>query len=465
MTPNQRHKRRAFLRGLGTVAVGLPLLDIFARNKARADEAEVPRYVVFMRHANGVCQANSTEPEAFWPSQLGTLTADALRADSDRAISELADYADKLLLVRGTGYGFMGGPCGHQSAVTQLLTASDVALGPDNIPGAFSESVDMRMARALNRTGQEPFSLISAHAGGACLSYRAPFQRQPAEASPWTAYKRMMGLGVGGTDDAVVAQIAARRRSVNDLVREQMQGLLARTDLSRDDRQRLDQHFSAIRDIEVKLACKLPRAQPDEIEGADVYAVEHYDTVTHLHIDLIALSFACDYSRVALLQLGQPTDSNEYTIPSFRNGQRLPSYHRISHRVNSDGGPGDPIEGARDMHQAIDRMHARLYRHLLDKLTASVVPGGNLLDRSAAIWVSDLGDGPNHAFKNLPWVIAGGAGGYLKRGVYMDAGDVTHNKLLNTLLNAVGARKADGSLIDDFGDERLPKGIVDSMLA
>ena len=49
---------------------------------------------------------------------------------------------------------------------------------------------------------------------------------------------------------AVADQLILQRKSVNDLVRADMQALLSRTDLSSADRQRLDQHFQSIRDME-----------------------------------------------------------------------------------------------------------------------------------------------------------------------------------------------------------------------
>jgi hypothetical protein len=61
--------------------------------------------------------------------------------------------------------------------------------------------------------------------------------------------------------------------------------------------------------------------------------------------------------------------------------------------------------------------------------------------------------------------LAGSAGGFLKQGQYVDAGNVTHNKLFNTLLTAVGVRKTDGSPVDDFGDPGLAKGLIANMMA
>ena len=48
-------------------------------------------------------------------------------------------------------------------------------------------------------------------------------------------------------------QRAARSKSINDILRPQIQALLARTDLSKSDHDRLDQHLTAIRDIEVQI--------------------------------------------------------------------------------------------------------------------------------------------------------------------------------------------------------------------
>lgn len=60
-------------------------------------------------------------------------------------------------------------------------------------------------------------------------------------------------------------------------------------------------------------------------------------------------------------------------------------------------------------------------------------------------------ESPFFLYSNVPQVLAAGAGGYLRSGQYIDAGNVTHNKLLNTTFNAVGIRNADESKYDSFG--------------
>ena len=457
--------RRAFLRGVGAVSVGLPLLDAFAPRGVSA--AEMARCAVFIRQGNGVAQAGNGEPERFWPKALGALTKAGMQAESDRAIKELANYADKLLLVRGTRFAFPGNGCGHSGGGNQVLTAAKVSTDPKGQYSlAMGESVDNRMATAINPGAREPVTLLTGSTEGylpVVLSYRGAKQLRGADSDPFNVYKRMMGLA--GMDQGTIDQVATRRKSVNDLVRSQLQGLLGQKSLSGEDRRRLDLHMSAIRDLEVKLACTLPELRQRELDGINPMDGKNYETVTQMHMDLVALSFACDYSRVATIQMGQGNDGTQFTIPGYRGGQQLPRFHQISHRIFGDGDVGDPIDGAQEMHHEIDKLHARLFRYLLDKLASYSQPNGTLLDNSVAVWTNDLGHGVSHNYVNIPWVIAGSAGGYLKQGQYVDAGNVTHNQLLNTLLNAVGVRKADGSLVDDFGDPSLKQGQISGMLA
>ena len=463
------HGRRMFLRGLGAagaVSVGLPLLDAFAPRRALA-AADAPRCAVFLRQGNGVAQAGNNEPERFWPGKLGALSAASLGAETDRAVSELAAYADKLLLVRGTRFAFPGNGCGHSGGGNQVLTAAKVSDDPKaQYSLAMGESVDNRMAVAINPDAREPLTLLTGATQGylpVVLSYRGAKQLRGADNDPFAVYKRMTGLN--NVDPGMVSEIATRRKSVNDLIRTQLQALQGRSELSGADRTRLDRHMSAIRDVETKLSCSLPEMRQRELDGINPVDGNNYVAVTQMHMDLVALSFACDYSRVATLQMGQGNDATQFSIAGFRNGEKLPRYHQISHRIYSDGAEGDPIEGAQDMHHEIDKLHARLFRYLLDQLASHVLPQGTLLEQSVAVWTNDLGHGVSHNYQNIPWVIAGSAGGYLKHGQYIDAGNVTHNQLLNPLLNAVGVRKTDGSLVDDFGDPSLKHGQIAAMLA
>ena len=87
---------------------------------------------------------------------------------------------------------------------------------------------------------------------------------------------------------------------------------------------------------------------------------------------------------------------------------------------------------------AIDRIRIETFKHLLAKWSNYQTANGPLLDHSFAMWTSHVSTGPAHGFNNLPIIIAGNAGGYLKQGQYIDAGGATNTKVLNTLMTAMG---------------------------
>jgi hypothetical protein len=454
--------RRYFLRGLGGIAVALPFLETFEPRKAQAGGG-YPAFAIFMRQANGVAQ-ETDEPEMFWPNALGALTTAGLAAQTDRATSVLADYADKLLLVRGVDFAFPGNGCGHSGGGNQCLTAAKVSVDPSgNASLSMGESIDNRIARELQPEGVEPLTLYSGRMSGyinEVLSYRGPMQLRAAERNPYTAYQKLFGLDT--LPPETLERLKAQRKSVNDLVRGDMQALMSRADLSKADRERLELHFDSIRDMEESMACNLPEtdvAAMQAIEG-EVGNSDNMEIVARMQIDIIALAVACGRVRAATLQIGDGNDSTEYTI----NGVKQYSYHWISHRIQGDGDMGAPIDNGGELHHEIDKIHGRMFKYLLDKLSSYSVGTGTLLDSGVAVWTNDLAD-KYHSYKNVPQVLAGGCNGFLKTGQYIDAGGVDNNKLWNTVGSAVGCKNANGDNLDDFGDPELEPGLIDAMLA
>ncbi|XXT25346.1 DUF1552 domain-containing protein [Sorangium sp. So ce429] len=455
--------RRRVLRGLFGVTVALPFLETFAPRRAAAGAGDVPPFAIFMRQANGVAQAVGDEPEMFWPSKPGALTAESMEQDSDRAVSELKDHASKLILVRGVSFAFKANGCGHSGGGNQCLTAARVSDDPSgNESLAMGESIDNRIATELNAPGVEPLTLYAGRMAGyinEVLSYRGPKQLRAAERNPFNAYQKLFGLA--GVDAGLKQALADRRASVNDLVRADMQALMRRKDLSKSDRERLELHFDSIRDLEVTLACGLPPERIAEMEALspEAGANGNVEAVARMQMDIIALAMACGVTRAATLQVGDGNDSTEYTI----HGVRQKSFHKISHRIDGDGEEGPPIEGAQELHHQIDRIHARIFKHLLDRLAAYELGSGTLLDQGVAVWLNDNAD-KYHSYTRVPYILAGGAAGYLRTGQFVDV-KVTINKLLNTVGAAVGCTNGQGGPLDDFGDSSLEGGLIDELLA
>lgn len=482
--------RRMVLRTAGGLMLGLPLLDAFMPRRASAQDAVRSPFILIVVSDNGVVQAGVTlggegEPEMFWPTATGTLTQESLAADnSTRAIGELAEHAEKLLVVRGVNLPFGSTGCSHSAADAQILTAATITPQSTNAV-ATGISVDTVIAQAVNPPGRDP---LVVHAGmfspggtgfdiPGYVSYVAPNQPRVYIDSPYTAYEAIIGAvgdGTTGTDAEIEAQMlrAQRSTSINDLLRPQIQELLARTDLSQNDRLRLDQHLTAIRDIEVNLETTtftIPEADIERMRQIDPqpYNQDNQADSIRLFMDLMAFSAVADYSRVAVLKIGDRIDDHVYNI----NGQSF-KFHDASHRAVANG---------LELHHEVDRVMMRHYKHLLDVLSSYDTPTGPLLDSGVAIWTNQCATGA-HSFSNVPWIIAGTANGYFKNGQFVTvgtgdmpggrqdgvAGDPSVagvNKMLNNLLEATGVTNDDGSPIEDFGDSSLPNGRFSELLA
>ena len=165
------------------------------------------------------------------------------------------------------------------------------------------------------------------------------------------------------------------------------------------------------------------------------------EDVAKLHLELVALAFACNFNRVATLQHGEGTDGTKYNVPS--NASLGWPFHHISHRVQSDSATGSNPT-AEQAHAEIDALRMKTLLHGLDAFKAR-----GLFDKSFIMWTNHVADGPSHSFRNVPHIIAGNAGGYLKQGAFIDAGNVTNNKLFNTLIPA--AIRDVNSEIPNFG--------------
>jgi len=263
--------------------------------------------------------------------------------------------------------------------------------------------------------------------------------------NPYILYSKLMGLtsaapttpGTTPTVDPVAAELAATRKSVNDLVRGELTSLMNNSALSSDDKMRLQQHFQSIRDVEVGmtnvgLMCSMG--------GVDTAALNNYkssvaystngmiETLALLHMQVTAIAFACNYNRVAVMQWGDGTDGTHY--PGVPSAVGSWSFHQISHRVMSDSNTGnDPT--AKSAHHGIDIVRMQTLAKGLDVFNAH-----GLANNSQVMWTTHISDGPSHSGRNVFHIIWGNAGGFLKTGQYIDAGSVTNNKLHNTLITA-----------------------------
>lgn len=449
--------RRNFLRGAGgVVTIGLPFLEGLPERSAWAADSP-PHFAFFMVAACGVV------PSKFFPSSTGALTAESL-ASSGKAVAKLSAHAQNLLFVKGVNFP-MGGPtsCGHAQGLCQALTAR-AAGGSGSAATSTGASADWVIAQKAT-PGVDPLNLYAGNRRNGYIAERISFkgggagQVRSADDNPYNLYSKLVGLvSPDGTPtpggNAVAEELAATRNSVNDLVREELTALMNNPSLSNDDRLRLQQHFDAIRDAEVTMdgmattaACSLGTLDVDKIEsyesGFAFSTNGMIEDVAKLHMGLVALAFACGYSRTAAMQWGDGTDGTKYNVAS--NASLNWPFHHLSHRVASDSATGSN-QTAENAHAEIDALRMETLAAGLDQFAAR-----GLQDKGFVLWTNHVSEGPSHSFRNVPHIIWGNGGnGYLKQAQFVDGGNTSNNKLLNTLISA--ATQDTGMPTEDFGE-------------
>ena len=456
--------RRRFLRGAGGIALALPALETWHPRKAYAANKI---FTAFM------CEQNGAIPEQFYPKALGPLTAESM---TGTAVEDLKDHAADLCVIKGINWTHGNGVgCGHSSGCNTSLTASR-AVGRSNRSLPTRESADYRIGQELKC---EPLNLYSGRKSsylGDAFAYGPGGKVRPADNNPWNVYQRFTSGGMmpmpapttpttptpmPGADKAGI-----RSKSVNDVLRAQIQDLLKRTDLSTEDKRRLNLHLQSVRDLEVQMNKPVTAVGGGaELVGQLMKLKDSPDAndlmedATKAQLSLIALAFNTGLTQVATLQVGGGNDHTRYMV----DGTLAPPFHFVSHRVLSDGGSGTSIPNAVALHHGIDKIHARMFKHFVEQLKAyRTVDGRPLLDDCAVVWMNSLSNGPPHGVNNVPHVIAGTAGGYLKKGVFVDAAGQKNNKFLNTMITAA---KGGVDPVLDFGDAGVGTGLLAEMIA
>jgi hypothetical protein len=424
--------RRTLLRGLGGLAIGLPLLDTMRGASAHAAGPECPKRFIVMYTPNGTIAKN------FWPTSVNSETDFQLSP----ILAPLAAHKDDLLIVGGIDMlSAMGDGPGdaHQKGTGQCLTATELL--PGNFVGggglsagwAGGISVDQEIANHIGQdTAYASLELGVAVQGANVrgrIAYRGPGQPLPPENSPYATYQRLFGDSLG--DPLEIEQRVARRQSVLDVVADDYEQLRGR--LGGEDRDKLHNHLlsiDAIRNrldktvVEFEGAC-----QPLELGPVlDVDKIENMPVIGGLQMDLLAMALACDITRVATLMW---TNSTSNAVLSFVDPAITTGHHAIAHKGDEDA--------TKVQHNTlINTWYASQLAALIDRLKAIPEGDGTVFDNTVILWTNEQSRGNNHDRRNLPYVIAGSAGGYFNTGRYVEVPSGTgHNQLLVSLLNAM----------------------------
>lgn len=368
--------RRRLLRAAG-VSLALPWLGAFSSARAFGG-SKVPR-----RRMICICMPLSLHAPNFFPEKAGN------DYELTPYLELLKEYRDDFTVVSGLAHAGMSSGFAHQ-ATASFLTGVP---GPGR-PG-FRNTISLDQFAAEHIGSLTRFPSLALTAEGAGLSWTRTGALVPAAISPSKVFARLF---LEGRPDEVQAQVRRLEdgRSILDDVRGQADVL--RSDLGSDDRDKLDEYLTSVRELEQRLTkdegwFKKPKPKVDVDPPTDIPNVADLIGRSKLLFDLTHLALQTDSTRLITIMLAGTTYVPP--IPGVTLG-----HHDLSHHGK------DP--GKLEQLKIVEVETMNTVRDLLGKLKQSREGGSNLLDQTTVFLGSNMGDASSHSVKNLPVLLAGG---------------------------------------------------------
>ena len=442
--------RRSVIKGAGTIAIALPWLEIMAPT-AHAQENTAKRFL-------SVYTPGGTVRDKW------RCTGSENNFQLSPILAPLSKVKSKLVVPHGIDMKSAVGEQ-HQGGIIALMTGTQQSSQHNQY--AAGPSIDQVIA---NRIGREnalrSLQIAVRWATGKSHGLLHPinalnfedngrYNPIPPRLDPQAIWRDLFGT-LDNTDPAAAA-LLARRKSVLDFVGKRYVSLSQQ--LGMEDRSRLDQHLTKIREIETSLSNQVVSggqcSKPVQVNTSDYNPTTGLNSsdnggvkdnstdkaipkVGKLMMDMIVMAMACDITSVATLQW---TDTEaKHTFPWLN---LLEHHHFYQH----DGG-FRPAEC-----EKIGLWYSQQHAYLLEQMDTVDMGGHTLLDESVVFFGSELSDPPTHDKKNMPFLLAGGGGG-LKGGRMLNFSGRSHNDLLVSILRLFGQN------VNSFGDPRHNTGAI-----
>jgi hypothetical protein len=413
------------LRG-SAVTVALPLLNCFLDGNGQALASGLPIPTRFGTWFWG-CGINA----ARWiPDKLGA------GYDLKPELLAMKPYQDKLTVL--SGFNCVLGdkpPLMHWSGIMATLTGAVPIKGGAEGGAAEAPTIDCLVADAIGARSR--FKTLSvACTGNPAVSYsmRAGSTVNPSEVDPVKLYRRIFGSEFQDPNAAKFEPDPSvmLRQSVLSSVKDEREDLLRK--VGTEDRARVDQYFTSVRELEQQLAqmqekpapaeaCVMPR-EPGATElGAT------WDVAGHSHellARLLVMALACNQTRVFTLALSNAASN-------LRAPGSPDSFHILTHEEPVDEKLGYQPKSTFFMEKSMETFASML------KLLDSVKEGdGTLLDHSLVLATSESNFAKVHSVESLPIMVAGKAGGKWKPGQHVAGKGDPSSRVGLTIQQALG---------------------------
>ncbi len=465
--------RRSFLRAVGAGFAGFPFLRTLEDSVAHAAGEAPPLRFLTMYHPHGIAAETWVMRGADSEASFDLTFTEPL-SGAVCPLSPLEPHRSRLLVIEGID--LLSNAKGHDSAGT-ILTGSRINTSLQRTENSSLDqflAVEQGLGKSTRITSIELAVGTDNAVPGETLSYGAGGVPLPKIIDPVQAFDRLFGGLVLG-DDPATRDAALRQQRLGKTLVDFLNADARRlkTRLAPIEQRKLDQHMTALADLEKQLA---PAAgtlvcpsglSPTRTAAAAFPKLKRYfggepyfDAIADAHIDLIALAFACDVTRFATLLLGDLSYAgNPLGLPEDNHGGVAHTYDGSP--VGTNGNPtgsGTPSTWA-PLAKFNRYAYGKLAR-MLDRLTAYGVVDSTLVYAN-----SEMGNPALHSTRNVPTVLAGGANGKFRMGRRLKSvadcpssslackpGDAEFSGTANNHL-LVSIARAFGVGIDSFGTQ------------
>jgi hypothetical protein len=407
-----------------------------AMTPALASTAKVPVRMAFVYVPNGIDMRNWNLD---YEGKLGELP---------RILKPLDPFKQDILLLgnltHNNGRALLDGPGDHGRCCGAYLTGVQPRKTMVDIKAGIScDQIVANQVGTQTRFPSLEVGIEDARQAGDCdsgyscaytnnLAWRSETQPLPPLLDPRALFERLFGTGVALTPEARARQ-ARYRRSILDFVGDDTRKLQA--GLGPTDRRKLDEYLSSIREIERQIEkTEKDNAQIDpgmeKPYGVPADFAEHFKLMT----DMITVAFQADLTRVLTFLVTREGTSRPYREIGISDG-----HHPLTHHRN------DPA--LMEKVAQINSYHMRQFAAWVEKLKSIKEGDSTILDNSMIVYGAGLADGNRHSHEDLPTLIAGRGGNFIKTGrrvVYRK--ETPMSNLFLTMMDRMGVR------VEHFGD-------------
>lgn len=420
-TQHTRPQRRLVLQSLAG-SLALPCLpSLRAENSSRQNvvrsgknEAQDARRFVAVGNLLGFQQKH------FFPKTTGT------EFETTTLLKPLQSNRKQISVYRGLDHGLRGGHFAVHTFLSGVLHHESKNRRDGNV------TLDQFLADEIGGQTRFPSIAVGSEGGihGGCqMSWTKSGVRVPPITGPAELFDRLFATE-SNEQRANKVRATSLQASILDSVSEEAKSLSRR--VNQEDKNKLDEYFMAIRDVEKKIDVRRRWADQPK-PNAPFEKPANTNTVDDLPMlyELIALALQTDSTRIATLEIGGSFLPQNLGIDK--------SYHSLSHHGNDEDAIANLI--------TLETYQLEQFNTFLTRLAGLQDGQQSLLDSTAVLFGSGMGNGGSHTNSDLPIVLAGcGYGsGEFKQATSQGIGKVPLCNLFVDIAQRLGVEK------DSFG--------------